>query len=666
MPRKKAAIHNGGGIIQSAAKAAKSFFNNIKNRRRRIVPVHPDIPRHSLPPTIVQEIQPPIIANSPSPTIVQEIQPLSIIEIANKWMLDPTIDPYTNNPIVISIHSKSKYVKLYIKIINELINYIIANKRTIDKQLTIDDCKYIKNNLTIIHSIIPINPEKYIKYDHLFIRYFINRTTNKYTYDIAYREDNEIKLYLDIYNSILLKPYHTPLSNISSSPKLPNSKSPKSPKLPNSPTIDDIFDYSTEYLLNNNIKLEKSDLSAGNLILDLCKDIRPILYMHESMITIENYKIALNNKKRLDYIVSLFDKFKVRDYEVSLKQIELNDKELKYIYDVVYNYFKEKKITKIKIILSKLIEINHIILKLYSSYFTKDIQVIQVEKGKEYKLIKEEDKIDDKDKFKDSVNLFPYCKKDEIDPYSLVDISNELDDKGRKYVVNIISYDGKKVYYHCFDTISVYDYILICINTKTPFINLYRPATSFTDDDLDEICDKIFYFTKKPIFRSHIDINEAIAKRNGHYSYKNYLELSVVRDDYERPKLERNKIIIGEYKIYLNLNFGGVILRVINEKIKTSEKAIPPLLLNVDNSLVQSIPIFEDPRIQELQKQFFEEEMNKIFEIKMNTKKNAFPYNEGRVGNNSNKIVDLEAFKFDTTTNIHISFIKYKNIFHKI
>ena len=169
MPRKKATIHNGGGLIpkalKSKVKAAKDLFQKMFKRG---IPIHPDIPPHqiniqNLSHSVVQEISPhQINIQNLSPSVVQEISPLSIIEIANKWMEDPKKDPYTNKDIVLSIHPNSKYVKLYKKIIDKLIKYLF--ELFPDKtELTIEDCKYIRNNLPIIHSVIIIDDEEYKK-----------------------------------------------------------------------------------------------------------------------------------------------------------------------------------------------------------------------------------------------------------------------------------------------------------------------------------------------------------------------------------------------------------------------------------------------------------------------------------------------------------------------
>jgi hypothetical protein len=79
----------------------------------------------------------------------------NVYDILLKWKYNPLTDPYTEEPITeVSIHPTSKYVKIYKKVIDVLINYIIANKRPSNKQLTIEDCKHIKDWLPFIHTYI--------------------------------------------------------------------------------------------------------------------------------------------------------------------------------------------------------------------------------------------------------------------------------------------------------------------------------------------------------------------------------------------------------------------------------------------------------------------------------------------------------------------------------
>jgi len=387
--------------------------------------------------------------------------------------------------------------------------------------------------------------------------------------------------------------------------------------------------------------------------------------MHETMMTIENYKIALNNKKRLEYVASLYKlgivngeifKYIINyKYKQKIEGIENDElKELYYIFGEIDNYLSLNNINANDNILNKLKEINKIILSLYSSYFSKDIKnPITADK-----IISSND----------VVKLFPYCKEGEEDPFTTDPISG-LDYNERKNVVNIILYDDisfkgkkKKVYYYCFDTIETYNYILGCIKNKINIKNLHT-QNLFTDDELDEICDKIKKLTTKPIYHSHIDIKNAIAKQNKTYIYKNYLlELSFEEEkDYRNLKEYGGNCIIGNYNIYINLNFGGVILRVIN----TYDKATPPLL-NKNNSFVLSLPIFYNSKKEVSQKDVY---VKKFIIQTMQTsliqgkyiEKSFFPYNNGRNGKEWNKIVNLPPFNYKLDDNAIDVYKNFKN-----
>jgi hypothetical protein len=623
-------------------------------------------------------------------TIIHPDMPQLNIEIANTWIENPLIDPYTKNPIELSIHPKSRYVFLYKKIIDELINDV-KNNFPLKKILTIEDCKYIKNNLPVLHSIIVIEDEEYIKkynqdyyikYDHLFIKYFVKRT-RKYKYDSSYREDNEIKLYLDIYNSIKTK------------------VSPLSPK----PTRKDIvfkgllnrgikrssksqsfaIDYynSIDELLINNMDLHKTDLSLGNLVMNLCIDIRLILYMYEPIITIENYNIALNNKKVLEYVALFYklnfvngviyddiityyndisEKIDKGKYKKTYKMLDCY-----YIYVQIIRTFTrnendeddeedEEDIKTNEYIFKKLIDIYDIIISLYSSYFTNKIDP--------RKLIPD---IARHDKAK-GVKLNPYCPKDADDPITIEQIS-ELDDKKRKYIVNIISYSKelKKVFYFCFDTIAIYNHILWCIQTK---MHPYNPfdRMQLIDEQLDEICDKIKYFTTQPTYNSHADIKYDLY---GVTKYNNHLVLSTSKGIDIEPEKIRTNGIIGSLDIYISINLKDIIIPIINSRpirklgiISQLKKYMrqgqeidySPDIGSGEKSLILTLPIFkEDDKASvvndataNLQTRL--EKGDLLFN-------RIFPYRDGIVWN---KIINLFPFEFDIKEDADVVFARFE------
>ena len=624
MPRKKAAIHNGGGLIpkalKSKAKALKSKALALYEKMfKRGIPVHPGIP-----PQQQRNIQ-----NS-SPSVVEGIstQP---IKYANEWIENPLIDPYNKESLELSIHPESKYVQLYTKIIDELYKYLKDHFPEKEK-LTIEDCKYIKNNLPIIHSIIIINDEKYlykynknyyIKYDHLFIKYFVKK--RKYKYDSSYREDSEIKLYLDIYNSI---------------------KTKGAPRQSSSSQSYAIDEYKlVEELLRDNMELDKTDICIGNLVVKLCKDILKILQMHKSTITEDNYNIALNNKKVLAYVASL--------YKLGLVKGSIYDDLYKYFethntFFHIYNYIGINRQNSNEKILNKFIEIYDIILSLYSNYLNKDVSfdIITTKSGRESSSSSSGSSSGSSSEIKKgTLKLNPYCPKDAVDRISLRTI-RKLDDHKRKYVSNILLVkDTKEIVYHCFDTIQIYEYILRCVANSIHPKNQYT-ATFFTDDDLDEICNKIKNFTKdKATYNSHVDIKEAILQNLGIGNNNiNYLSLIYEELFYNNDNNFNINSISGEYKLYLTIEFfSGMDIPVSNSIPENLTRRYSHNLKN-KNSLILSLPMFNDTKMNG-------RIIGTITKIKMAIKRGTylnvktFPY---RTDNDESKIISLPSLFFSS------------------
>jgi len=446
------------------------------------------------------------------------------IEIANRWIENPLIDPYNKKVVPLSIHPKSRYVFLYKKIMDALIKDIRDAFPQEEYKLTIEDCKYIKNNLPIIHSIINIPGNEYITYDHLFIKYFIKRT-RKYKFDSSYCEDSEIKLYLNIYNAIKTK--DPTIKKTGFMAKLKEYKNMANKALSRVPFKKTAVNQSSKSqsfakdnyvlikdLLKNNMDLDKTDISIGKLVLNMCIDFKYILYMQESMITLENYKIALHNQKTLKYVNYIYHMKFVNgniynDIENYYSKISSqNVEEIKFIYGQVISNINQNKLYSNQYILNLFIIAYDTILSLYARFFNKYIDPSVLIKKDVVKLSKSSSSK------KDVVKLNPYCEKDVIDPNTQEPI-HELGEKDRKYVVSILSYNKntKKVNYYCFDTIEIYNYILQSIQDVKKIKNPFLTYINFTDDDLDEICNKIKFLTNKPTYNSHVDIKEAIKKR---------------------------------------------------------------------------------------------------------------------------------------------------------
>ena len=593
-----------------------SYKNKFFSRMfRRQTAIHPDIPISNIEIPIIEIpiIEIPIIENP----IIEN----PIIEIANRWIENPLIDPYNNKEISLSIHPKSKYVILYKKVIDALINDI-RGAFPQEYVLTIDDCKYIKNNLPIIHSIIDIPDNKYIRYDHLFIKYFVKKT-KKYEYDKSYCEDSEIKLYLNIYDAIkrknpTIKRETEKQSSNSQSSNSQSSKSQSSKSQSSNSQSSDNDNYELiEDLLKNNIDLSKTDLSISKLVINMCIDVKYILYMYEPMITLENYKIALHNKKILEYVVSLYNKGFVTGiiynefynidgfvhYNNILKNITAQILSSHNSVDILEIYTKiiiqiqiniKKNIYDNNIFLNKFLAIYDSILSLYARFFNKDIDPsILIEKNSQGSR-----KSGSQGSRKSgSRKLNPYCEKDVVDPFSQEPI-HELGDKDRKYVVSILSYNKntKKVNYYCFDTIEIYNYILNCIQNIKKIKNPFFTNINFTDDELDEICNKIKFLTNKPTYNSHVDIKEAYYE-NIVYNIKLInVQLNILKENFKKLNgelhilnvklnskenlLEMSKNVLTElqFKEIKNLKIG-----IENLKIGIKKLEIGIFNMNIEN-----------------------------------------------------------------------------------
>ena len=546
--RSRASVYAEPPAASTARAKASSRFPFIRKVlsvfNRKPTAIHPTNSRSpvAMPPVAIHP------TNSRSPVAVI---PQIDIEIANRWIENPLVNPYTGDAIEVSIHPSSAYVAVYKKVIKGLIAYFRSHYEE-EYILTIEDCKYIKDNLPIIHSIISIIDikDEYIKYDHLFIRYFVNKKVQgNYIYDIRYREDSDIKLYLNIYKSIKTK-NPTSLSQLPRASQklkplpLPSLKLQEqlSPVSPNSPKFA-IENYNTlKDLLMNNIDFSKTDISIGKLVVNMCVDIRRILYMRKDDITLENYKIALHNKKTLKYVNYIYNNLKFAEisgiyYEMSryYDRLPANTiEDIKQIYNKIKTYFddrlysdKYKEIETNKIteadILTELIKIYEHILRLYARHFNYFIDPSKKIKYNEEGSI-------------NVIKLNPYCPIDAEDIITLDDIS---DYKGmrREYVFNTTIYNktDNEVSYFCNDTVSLYNYILefIAVSTegkndteqaqeilnsdkdKLPKEPIKYPNTQvpFTDDELDELCNKIKFLTEKPTYNSHKDIYEALNQK---------------------------------------------------------------------------------------------------------------------------------------------------------
>ena len=173
------------------------------------------------------------------------------------------------------------------------------------------------------------------------------------------------------------------------------------------------------------------------------------------------------------------------------------------------------------------------------------------------------------------------------DPYTQEEFKG-MEPKKRKYVSDILyKNDNNKEFHYQFDTVNIYNYVLKCIENCDKPINFYT-NTEFTDANLDEICDKIKHFTRYPTYNSSFDIRA----RLNNCIYNNMLVL-----DYEQVPFDYSKEIIGQVNVYLHINLGGVLFKVINKIQPVIQNIITkydnfPNLTNALNSQVLTLPYF--------------------------------------------------------------------------
>ena len=150
----------------------------------------------------------------------------------------------------------------------------------------------------------------------------------------------------------------------------------------------------------------------------------------------------------------------------------------------------------------------------------------------------------------------------DTDPYTQEAFS-DMTPKKQKYASDIIYKNGTKEYHYRFDTVSIYNYILKCIDICEKPINFFN-RVELTDADLDEVCNKIKHFTKKPTYDSSSDIRPLL--EDDCSKYNNYLSLSWKEIIEEKDK-ERE--IIGVIDVYLFISLGSILFKVIPQKVLT-------------------------------------------------------------------------------------------------
>ena len=243
--------------------------------------------------------------------------PITTMEHIKYWK-DKHQHPISKTVVVVSVAPKSEYVKLY----KEAIKILVKEK---DK-LSIEDCEFIRSHLPSSHCAV--NNKKYagFEYDHLFVKYFLNNKNYIYVPEyVAYGTD--MFLYLHLYKSIKRKQKQHSLTSLSTT-----SHSSSFEK----------EDYqTTEDLLRGNIShhsLTTGELSISKIMKNLCEDIKAVLYLMSSPLTIEQYDRVCKNMKVVQYVYHIYEISEITE-DITIRDgihdIHSDDEAIKYIYETI-------------------------------------------------------------------------------------------------------------------------------------------------------------------------------------------------------------------------------------------------------------------------------------------------------------------------------------------
>ena len=197
---------------------------------------------------------------------------IDYILIAKMWKDTPTIDPFTGDKIAVSINPTSEYVAVYSKIIDGLTKQILQTS----SKLSVENCKFIKECMPDVHAIYNTDTDT-IYYDHLLFKNFLE----KHAYDEDYLKEIEPYIYSHIYEVI----------------------NKKLGKFTNYKDVKTLLEYYCP--LSFDSKNPTFAFTIGYMIERMCKDIKNVLYMHESKITSEQINKAKFNKEVIKYFISI-------------------------------------------------------------------------------------------------------------------------------------------------------------------------------------------------------------------------------------------------------------------------------------------------------------------------------------------------------------------------
>lgn len=253
------------------------------------------------------------------------------------------------------------------------------------------------------------------------------------------------------------------------------------------------------------------------------------------------------------------------------------------------------------------------------------------------------------------------------DPYTQ-ELFADMHPNKRKHLSDIVYVaENNKVFHFRFDTVSIYNYLLECIRDCVTPINFIN-KTELTNDNLDEICHKIKYFTKKPTYNSSLDIRAIL--NNCVYNNKLVLNYLTTYLPYRT-----DNAIIGYFKIYLNLKLGGILFRVINKlppDVQTSDNF--PNQTNIINSEVVIFPYFAkylyDLYFEDITYNFPEyiliDLQNKLSKGDLISDKYYPNRKNNKDGERWKKVIQIPAFDLDVNDDGDVAFEKLKKYKEKI
>ena len=223
--------------------------------------------------------------------------------------------------------------------------------------------------------------------------------------------------------------------------------------------------------------------------------------------------------------------------------------------------------------------------------------------------------------------------KNDIDPYTQ-EAFQDMHPKKQKYASDIIYKNGTQEYHYRFDTVSIYNYILKCIDFCEKPINIFN-RIELTDDDLDEICKKIKHFTKKPTYNLSSEIRPLLVDCSKYYY--NYLEF----EWWEDVKIEDlEKEIIGNINIYITIKLGDIIFKIIEEE-------------------VLKLPIFNSNKSEDISYEILQLLEDKLSEGVFISRR-FFPYRKNK------PILNLPKFSLELNDNADKTLERLKRYKHKI